>query len=131
MNPILLEPIAAKAAHAALTLNPLAAAPAPTNSSAFQNSLSAYQGQAVTLQGLSGLSGSALQQKIATMSESQKLSLAQQLVGATVHVQNSAGQLVQGTAGQLQVQGGHPFFNVAGQNYSLSQLFSVDKPATV
>lgn len=136
MTPALIEPAAAagaSAAHALLSANLMPSlSPASMRSqagagqaTAFQTHLAGLQTQGV--QGLVGMRSGDLQQLLTSLNPQQRLSLSQQLMGSTVSVQNSAGQVIQGVAGNLQVQNGEPTFDVAGKSYTLASLVGVAK----
>ncbi|MDE1171502.1 MAG: hypothetical protein PW734_09895 [Verrucomicrobium sp.] len=132
MNPFLVAPAASAAASAAKGGVAAASSALTTASSGadFQRYTAGLQAShGVDANQLVGLKSGDLQEKISSLTSSQKISLAQQLVGSTVTVVNQGGQFVQGKAEKLQISHGVPTFQVAGQSYSLSQLASVAKTA--
>jgi hypothetical protein len=130
MNPLLITPAAAAVANVAhsgfsTATGTLAGA---ANAADFQRYASILQGNGgVDANQLIGMKQGDLQQKISSLSASQQITLAQQLMGGTVSVVNGSGQVIKGTAEKLQIEGGVPVFQVAGQSYTLSQITSVVK----
>ncbi len=124
---------AATVAHKALIglHSPLSApSPAgPATSNHFNAMLASIQGEGV--QGLVGLKSGDLQGVVSSLSPQQQVNLSQQLMGSRVTVESAGGQLIQGIASQLQMVNGTPVFNVAGHNYSLSNLMSVNQTSAI
>lgn len=93
----------------------------------FQQLMTAMQQSGVDVKELMALSGPALQARIKTLTPQQQQSLAQQLFGAKLTMQNPAGGSTTGTVNNVRLEGNSPSLEVAGIPYTLDKIQAINQ----